>query len=84
MTISNVGALPVVVLAADTVDRVAGDADLWTVAEALVAADVGALAVLSGDDVSGIVSARDLGEHVRRGVTSSTAMQCDGRRLDRG
>jgi CBS domain-containing protein len=60
MTISNVGALPIVALAADVVARIAADADLWEVAEALAEADVGALAVGEGDEVSGVVSERDV------------------------
>jgi CBS domain-containing protein len=58
---TNVGGLPVSTLAADVVARVAQDADLWEVAEALVEADVGALAVVDDDDdVQGVVSERDL------------------------
>jgi CBS domain-containing protein len=60
MTITDVGALPVATFAAEVVARVAGDADLWDVAEEMVEADVGALAVDTGDGVSGIVSERDL------------------------
>jgi CBS domain-containing protein len=62
MTITNVGALPVSTLAADVVSRVAEDANLWEIAEALVEADVGALAVVVDDeeDVQGVVSERDL------------------------
>jgi CBS domain-containing protein len=62
MTITNVGALPVSTLAADVVARVAEDANLWEIAEALVEADVGALAVVVDDeeDVQGVVSERDL------------------------
>jgi CBS domain-containing protein len=52
--------LPIAAFAADTVARVAGDADLWAIAEALVEADVGALAVGDGDHVRGIVSERDV------------------------
>ena len=46
--------------AAEVVARIASDADLWDVAEEMVQADVGALAVDTGDGVSGIVSERDL------------------------
>jgi CBS domain-containing protein len=62
MTITNVGALPVSMLAADVVAQVAHDANLWEIAEALVEADVGALAVVVDDeeDVQGVVSERDL------------------------
>ena len=47
-------------LTADVVDRVSADADMWEVADALVEADVGALAVGDADDVWGIVSERDI------------------------
>jgi CBS domain-containing protein len=59
--ITNAGALPVSALAADVVARVSGDFDLWAVAEALVEADVGALAVCGHDsEIFGVVSERDL------------------------
>jgi CBS domain-containing protein len=60
MTISNVGALPIMTFAADTVARIQASADLWEIAEALATADVGALAVIDGEDVRGIVSERDV------------------------
>jgi CBS domain-containing protein len=60
MTMTSVGALPVSTFAADAVARIDADADLWQIAEALVEADVGALAVGDGDDVQGIVSERDI------------------------
>jgi CBS domain-containing protein len=73
MTISIVGSLPIAVLSADAVDRVAGDLDLWNVAEVLVKADVGALAGGTGDEVSGNVSERDLvGALAGRRVPSTT------------
>ena len=77
MTISNVGALPIVVLAADAVERVAGDANLWKVAEALVEADVGALAVANGDEVSPIVSERDIVRALAAGRDPSTTTALD-------
>ena len=46
--------------AADVLARVPEDADLWQIAGTLVDAEVGALAVGSGDDVRGIVSERDV------------------------
>jgi CBS domain-containing protein len=76
MTMTNVGALPVSTLAADVVARVAEDADLWEIAEALVEADVGALAVVDDDDdVQGVVSERDLVRALaaRRDPSSTTA-----------
>ena len=57
---TNVGSMPVSALAADVVARVAPDANLWQLAEALVEADVGALAVGDGDDALGVVSERDV------------------------
>ena len=57
---TSVGSLPVSAFAADVVARVRPDADLWQLAEALVDADVGALAVGDGDDVLGVVSERDV------------------------
>jgi CBS domain-containing protein len=60
MTMTSVGSLPVSAFAADVVARVGPDADLWQLAEALVEADVGALAVGDGDDVLGVVSERDV------------------------
>jgi CBS domain-containing protein len=60
MTTTIVGDMPVSTFASDTVARIEGTADLWRVADALVAADVGALVVGDGTDVRGIVSERDL------------------------
>ena len=57
---TNVGSLPVSALAADVVARVGPDADLWELAQALVEADVGALAVGDDDEVLGVVSERDV------------------------
>jgi CBS domain-containing protein len=77
MTITNVGALPVTAFAADVVARVAGDANLWQIAEALVEADVGALAVGPGHEVKGIVSERDVVRALaaHRDPTSTTATE---------
>lgn len=60
MTISNVGALPVSVLAADVVATIPANANVRELAKALTAADVGALAIVNGEDVCGIVSERDV------------------------
>lgn len=75
MRSTNVAALPVSALSADTIARVDGDADLWAVAAALVDADVGALAIGSGDAVSGIVSERDVVRALaeRRDPSTTTA-----------
>ena len=73
---TDVGALPVSALAADVVARVTQDANLWEIAEALVEADVGALAVVDDDDnVHGVVSERDLVRAlaVRRDPSSTKA-----------
>lgn len=50
--------MPVAALAADPVARIASDATLYEVADALAARDVGALVVGNRDDVEGIVSER--------------------------
>ena len=60
MTITDVGALTIAALASDGVERVGPDADLWEIADAMVEASVGALAVGDGTEVRGIVSERDL------------------------
>jgi CBS domain-containing protein len=60
MTITNVGAMPVSAVAADRLARVAPDVDMWELAEALVDADVGALAVDDGGEMLGVVSERDI------------------------
>jgi CBS domain-containing protein len=60
MTMTNVGAMPVSALAADGLARVAPDVDMWELAEALVDADVGALAVGDDDEMLGVVSERDI------------------------
>jgi CBS domain-containing protein len=76
MTNSNVAAMPVFALSADVVARVAADANLWEIADALVAADVGALAVGDGDEVHGVVSERDvvraLAERCEPSATTAT------------
>jgi CBS domain-containing protein len=86
MTITNVGAQLVSALAADIVARVAPDADLWEIAEALVEADVGALAVDDDDDdddVLGVVSERDVVRALaqRRDPSTTTAIDIAHARL---
>jgi CBS domain-containing protein len=70
----NVAVMPVSALSADDVARVAAEADLWAIAEALVAADVGALAV-GDDEVRGVVSERDVVRALaeRRDPSTTTA-----------
>jgi CBS domain-containing protein len=60
MPITNVGALPVSVFAADVVVRVSAEANLWETAATLTAADVGLVVVGSDTAVNGVVSERDL------------------------
>jgi len=76
MTTTRVGALPVTTFAADTVVRVAADADLWEIAATLDDAGVGALVVGSVDDVCGVVSERDVVRALaaRRDPATTTAM----------
>lgn len=52
--------VPVLTLAADTVARIAADATLHEVADALAAGEVGALVIGDGDAAEGIVSERDV------------------------
>src|SRR5262245_742422 len=77
MTITHVGALPVTTFAADTVVRIAADADLWTVAVTLTDAGVGALAVGKRDEVLGVVSERDLVQALAAGRDPSTTTAID-------
>ena len=83
MATSDVGASPVSIFAADSIARVAADADLWAIAAALVDADVGALAIGDGDDVVGIVSERDVVRALadRRDPSTTTAMDVAHKRL---
>ena len=83
MSKTTVGSLPVSALAADSVLRVEPDADLWTVAAALAAADVGVLVVGRGDDVQGVVSERDVVRALaaHRGAGETTAAEIAHRDL---
>jgi CBS domain-containing protein len=83
MSKTFVGSLPVSALSADSVLRVDPDADLWTVAAALAAADVGILVVGQGDDVQGVVSERDVVRALaaHRGVGETTAAEIAHRDL---
>ena len=71
------GSLPVAALSAETVLRVDAAADLWKVAAALAAADVGVLVVGQGDDVQGVVSERDVVRALaaHRGASETTAAE---------
>ncbi|HEX6417005.1 MAG TPA: CBS domain-containing protein [Acidimicrobiales bacterium] len=57
---ANVGSMSVSMLTGGPVIRVAADADLHQIAEALVEASVGALVIGDDDGASGIVSERDV------------------------
>ncbi|HET9667704.1 MAG TPA: CBS domain-containing protein [Desertimonas sp.] len=83
MSKTFVGSLPVSALCADTVLRVDPDADLWSVAAALAAAEVGVLVVGSGDDVGGVVSERDVVQALaaHRCVGDTTAAEIAHRAL---
>lgn len=85
---SDVGALPVSAFAADTVGRVAPDADLRSVARALVDGDIGILAVAEElDPIRAVVSERDVVRAVAEGrdplatraidIASHTVRWCD-------
>ncbi len=75
MTNTNVAAMPVSAFAADAVARVDGEADLWQIADALVAADVGALAIGDGAEIRAVVSERDVVRALaeRRDPSTTTA-----------
>jgi CBS domain-containing protein len=83
MSKTTIGSLPVSALSADSVLRVDPDADLWTVAAALAAADVGVLVVGRGDDVQGVVSERDVVRALaaHRGAGETTAAEIAHREL---
>jgi CBS domain-containing protein len=83
MTITVVGAMPVATFAAEVVAQVASDADLWDVAEEMIQADVGALAVDTGGGVNGIVSERDLVRALaaRRDPSTTKALDIASTRL---
>ena len=78
MSKTFLGQLPVSTLASDQVVRVDPDADLWTVAATLSAADVGVVVIGEGDDVRGVVSERDvvraLAAHHGAGETTAAAI----------
>jgi CBS domain-containing protein len=69
MSKSTIGSLPVSVFSADTVLRVRPEANLWAVASALAAGDVGILVVADEEDIQGVVSERD--------VVKALAARCD-------
>ncbi len=75
MSKTIVGSLPISTLASDSVLRVDVTADLWSVASALAAADVGILVVGQGDVVEGVVSERDVVRALaaHRGAGDTTA-----------
>jgi len=81
--VEGAGALPVAALTADTIARIRPDATLFEVADALVAADVGALVVGEEARPVGVVSERDLAAAVaaRRPFESTTALDVATREL---
>jgi CBS domain-containing protein len=83
MSKTIVGSLPVSALSSDSVLRVDADADLWTVAATLAAADVGVLVVGRGDDLQGVVSERDVVRALaaHRGAGDTTAAEIAHRDL---
>jgi CBS domain-containing protein len=83
MVIADIGTLPVSTYASDVVARVSGGADLWELAESLVEADVGALAIGDGNQVTAVVSERDVVRALaaRRDPSSTTANDIAHREL---
>jgi CBS domain-containing protein len=83
MSKTIIGSLPVRALSADSVLRVDAGSDLWTVAAALAAADVGLLVIGQGSDVEGVVSERDVVRALaaHRGVGETTAADIANRDL---
>lgn len=73
---NQAGAMPVATFVADEVAGIEPGASLLDIADALVTADVGALAVRDGEQVVGIVSERDLVHALahRRDPIATTAM----------
>jgi CBS domain-containing protein len=83
MSKTIIGSLPVRALSADSVLRVDAGSDLWSVAAALAAADVGLLVIGQGSDVGGVVSERDVVRALaaHRGVGETTAADIANRDL---
>lgn len=77
MTISEVGALPVSVFAGDGLVWINAEANMWEIATALLNADVGALAMGDGDDVTGVVSERDVVQALAGGMDPTTTTAGD-------
>ncbi len=83
VTAGSVGATPVGVLASDGLAKVAGDVSLRHVAAALVQEGVGAVVVVDGDKVHGVLSERDVVVAVATGtdVDAVAAADVDSRDL---
>lgn len=74
--IMSAGSTPISTLVGDPVVRIAPNATLYEVADALTAGDIGVLAVGLGDAVTGIVSERDVTRAVaaRRDLAAERAI----------
>src|SRR3954447_18381382 len=75
--ITDVGAMPVAPLVADTVVRVAPGASVADVARALTEADVGLLIVGDGTEVTGVISERDVMHLIAGGGDPATTRAVD-------
>ncbi len=77
MTTVDPLSLPVSALVGDAVVRIAPDAELFAVSDALTEADVGVVVVGDGDDVLGIVSERDVVHALaaRRDLSTTRAIE---------
>jgi CBS domain-containing protein len=74
---SQFGSMPVSVLTAEQIVRVAGDATLYEVAGVMAGASVGALVVGDGDRPAGIVSERDFVAALAAGKDPGTTLAED-------
>jgi len=74
---ARAGLLPVSVLVVDGVARIAEDASLGEVAQALADENVGLLVVGTGDDVAGVISERDVVRAVAEGRDLAATCACD-------
>jgi CBS domain-containing protein len=68
----NVGSLPVTAVAADNVARTSPETTVSELARMLTEEEVGVLVVFDGDDVSGVVSERDVVHAIAAGRDPTT------------